>query len=142
MILFHTEDIRFVLKEKTKIKSWIRLVVEKHKRKCGDIQFVFCSDRYLLEMNQQYLNHDTLTDVITFDYSKDDTQQPVSGDIFISIERIAENAEKFGKSKENELHRVMVHGVLHLLGYKDKNPAAKAEMTKAEDRSLKHLSAC
>lgn len=139
MISFHNEDIRFTLKEKAKIKSWINSVIGKKKRKAGDLNFVFCSDEYLLGINRQYLNHDTYTDIITFDYSKEDPGQPVSGDVFISVERVRENAETFGKTFENELHRVIIHGTLHLLGYKDKTKAAKEEMTKEEDKSLKLL---
>lgn len=142
MIQFHTEDIRFTLKEKTRLKRWITAVIQQKKREVGEINFVFCSDKHLLGMNQQYLNHHTLTDIITFDYSKDNPEMPISGDIFISVERTRENAEKFAKTSENELHRVMIHGVLHLLGFKDKTPVAKAEMTKQEDRSLKLLEAC
>lgn len=137
MISFNNEDIQFNLKNKTKLKSWIVATIEKKKRKAGDISFVFCSDAFLLEMNKEYLNHDTYTDIITFDYSKEDAKQPISGDIFISIDRVQENADQFSKTFEEELHRVIIHGVLHLLGYKDKTKIAKAEMTKQEDLCLK-----
>ena len=140
MIHFHTEDIKFVFKNKTEIKQWITSVAKGKKRKVGDLSFVFCSDDFLLRLNKEYLNHDTLTDIITFDYSKDDNQLPISGDIYISIDRIRENAIKFNKSFENELHRVIIHGTLHLLGYADKTKAAKLEMTKQEDIALKLLS--
>ena len=140
MISFHTEDIRFTLKDKAILKGWITSVIEKKKRKTGELNFIFCSDEHLLGINRQYLNHDTYTDIITFDYSKEDVKLPVSGDIFISIDRVRENAEKFSKSFENELHRVIIHGTLHLLGYKDKAKAAKEEMTKEEDKSLTLLS--
>ncbi len=140
MIHFHTEDIKFVFKNKTEIKQWITSVAKGKKRKVGDLSFVFCSDDFLLRLNKEYLNHDTLTDIITFDYSKDDNQLPISGDIYISIDRIRENAIKFNKSFENELHRVIIHGTLHLLGYADKTKAAKLEMTKQEDMALNLLS--
>ena len=140
MIHFHTEDIKFVFKNKTEIKQWITSVAKGKKRKVGDLSFVFCSDGFLLRLNKEYLNHDTLTDIITFDYSKDDNQLPISGDIYISIDRIRENAVKFNKSFENELHRVIIHGTLHLLGYADKTKAAKLEMTKQEDIALNLLS--
>ena len=140
MIHFHTEDIKFVFKNKTEIKQWITSVAKGKKRKVGDLSFVFCSDDFLLRLNKEYLNHDTLTDIITFDYSKDDNQLPISGDIYICIDRIRENAIKFNKSFENELHRVIIHGTLHLLGYADKTKAAKLEMTKQEDIALKLLS--
>ncbi len=139
MISFNSEDIQFNLKNKTKLKSWVVKTIEGKKKKAGDISFVFCSDAFLLEMNKEYLNHDTYTDIITFDYSKDDAKLPISGDIFISIDRVQENADKFSKTFEDELHRVIIHGVLHLFGYKDKTKVAKAEMTKQEDLCLKAL---
>lgn len=152
MINFHSEDIPFNLKNKTKLKSWIVSTIEKKKRKAGDISFVFCSDAFLLEMNKEYLNHDTYTDIITFDYSYSEGGQfplntdsyrdgtwGISGDIFISIDRVRENADAFSKKFEDELHRVVIHGILHLLGYKDKTKIAKAEMRKQEDQCLKAL---
>lgn len=140
MISFHNEDVKFSLKNKAILKEWIKSTIEKKKRKTGDLNFIFCSDEHLLGINKQYLDHDTYTDIITFDYSKEDVKMPVSGDIFISIERVRENAEKFSKTFENELHRVIIHGTLHLLGYADKSKLAKAEMTKQEDLCLKALS--
>lgn len=163
MISFNNEDVQFNLKNKAKLKSWIVATIGKKKQKTGDISFVFCSDAFLLEMNIEYLNHDTYTDIITFDYSSDLSAKgkgfstslevttkgakpqttkistPISGDIFISIDRVKENANKFSKTFEDELHRVIIHGVLHLLGYKDKTKVAKAEMTKQEDLCLKAL---
>jgi len=143
MIHFHTEGIKYSLNNKTLLKQWITSTIEKRKCKTGEITFVFCSDDYLLKINREYLNHDTYTDIITFDYSD---QFPlvkgvrgIRGDILISIDRVKENAEKFSKSLEEELHRVIIHGVLHLLGYSDKTKAAKAEMTKQEDVCLKVL---
>jgi probable rRNA maturation factor len=139
MISFSSEESGFSLKKRTVLKNWINDVIIKSKRKPGEISFIFCSDDQLLTINQQYLNHDTYTDIITFDYSKEDIKQPVSGDIFISVDRIKENAEKYSKSFEDELHRVIIHGILHLLGYKDKTKAAKEEMTKQENKCLKLL---
>ncbi|EFK96884.1 conserved hypothetical protein [sediment metagenome] len=139
MISFNSAEISFNLKNKKALKFWIKSVVQEKNRKTGDISFVFCTDDYLLEINKQYLNHDTLTDIITFDYSKENPQQAISGDIFISIERVKENAKKFNKTFENELNRVMIHGVLHLLGYGDKTPKDKVEMTRQEDLCLKLL---
>lgn len=139
MINLQTENVKFTLKNKTLLKQWIKEVIEKKKRKTGEITFVFCNDNYLLNINKQYLNHDTFTDIITFDYSKEDSKQPISGDIFISIERVKENALKYSKTFENELHRVIIHGVLHLLGYTDKTKIAKEEMTKQENLCLKIL---
>ena len=137
MISFQTEDTAFKLKNKIRLKQWINAVIEKKKRKAGDIAFIFCSDAYLLTINQQYLNHNTYTDIITFDYSKENTRLPVSGDIFISIERVKENALKYSGTFDNELNRILIHGILHLLGHADKTKADKAEMTKQEENCLK-----
>ena len=139
MTQFKNENLKFTLRNKTILKKWISATINKEKRKEGDITFIFCSDEYLLLINKQYLQHDTYTDIITFDYSEGDSAQPISGDIFISIERVKENAEKFSTTFENELHRVIIHGVLHLLGYKDKTKVAKAQMTSKEDYYLKQL---
>jgi probable rRNA maturation factor len=139
MISFHSEDIKYNLKNKATLKKWIAAVIKKHKRETGDISFVFCSDSFLLEMNKEYLDHDTYTDIITFDYSKESKTLPVSGEIFISIDRVEENAASFSKTFENELHRVIIHGVLHLLGFGDKTKKAKEEMRKQEDLCLKTL---
>lgn len=139
MINFTSEESGFRLKKRTVLKNWINGVIIKSKRKPGEISFIFCSDDHLLKINQQYLDHDTYTDIITFDYSKDDIKQPVSGDIFISVDRIKENAKKYSKSFEDELHRVIIHGILHLLGYKDKTKASKEEMTKQENKCLRSL---
>lgn len=136
MISFYNQDINFKVKNKNRLKQWIKTVVHSKNRRVGDIVFIFCSDDFLLEINQQYLKHNTLTDIITFDYSTENTQQLIRGDIYISIDRIQENAKKFFKTTENELHRVMIHGVLHLLGYKDKTLAARTEMTNQEDSCL------
>jgi probable rRNA maturation factor len=136
MISFNNNDIKFSLKNKSILKKWISETIIAEKGKTGDINFIFCNDDYLLEINQKYLNHDTLTDIITFDYSEKDKK---SGDIFISIERVKENAEKFNVSMEEELHRVIIHGILHLCGFKDKNKADKALMTEAENKHLMQL---
>jgi len=146
-IHFHSEDVSFTPKNKTILRNWITASLLKERKQPGDINFVFCSDDHLLEMNRTYLQHDTLTDIITFDYSEEMTGtlptsnsqlKTISGDIFISIDRIKENAEKFNTSFDNELHRVMIHGVLHLAGYKDKSKPDKTLMTQKEDFYL-HL---
>lgn len=134
-ILFFTEDIDFKLKDKAKIRQWIMNTIkaEGYKR-VGELSFILCSDSYLLEINKQYLNHDTYTDIVTFDSSED--EDVIAGDIFISVERIAENAEKFKVNSSDELHRVIIHGVLHLCGYYDKSPEDKALMTNKENEYL------
>ncbi len=132
-IQFHCEDIKVPLKNKKTIREWIVGTITREGKKTGDISYIFCSDSYLLKINQEYLQHDDYTDVITFDYTEGDK---ISGDIFISYERIIENAAGLDISPENELLRVMIHGILHLCGYKDKNPIAKKEMTEKENKNL------
>ena len=134
MISFNNQSISFKLKDKTKLKQWIKIITEKEKHRLGSINYIFCTDDELLEINIRHLNHNTLTDIITFDYTEDKT---ISSDIFISIDRIAENAQKFKVSFEEELHRVMIHGILHLCGYKDKSKADAELMRKKENTSLK-----
>ncbi len=134
MIHFCTEDITFSLKEKLKHKAWLNEVAKQEGKKILELTYVLCSDEYLLQINQEYLNHDTLTDIVTFDNSED--PKKIEGDIFISIERVRENGNKLGTS-ETELERVMVHGLLHLLGYKDKKKEDKALMTEKEDFYIK-----
>jgi len=133
-INFFAEDISFNLKQKGLVRIWIRntIIAENHRLRL--LNFIFCSDAYLLNINQQYLNHDTYTDIITFDNS--DTEQEIVGDIFISLDRIRENAKELEINETDELHRVMIHGTLHLLGYADKGKSAKALMTEKEDLYL------
>jgi probable rRNA maturation factor len=133
-INFFLEDISFSLKNKIKLRNWIKNTIESEGKKLGELNFIFCSDTYLLEINQQYLKHDTFTDIITFDSSE--VEGIINGDIFISYERVQENAAKFSTSIPNELHRIIIHGTLHLLGYKDKTKPAKALMTQKEDEYL------
>ena len=132
MINFNFET-DFNLENTTKITNWISTTIEKENCQLGDISYVFCDDKYLLELNKKYLNHDTLTDIISFDYSEEGI---VSGDIFISIERVKENAKKFKISFIDELYRVIIHGVLHYCGYKDKTEGEKKEMRRKENNYL------
>lgn len=125
------------LKKRTILKQWIKAIVENNKKEVGDISYIFCSDEQLLEINKEFLNHDYYTDIITFDYSETDV---VSGDLFISIERIKDNAKTLKTSYQEELHRVIIHGVLHLLGYKDKTEEESENMRKLEDECLLILS--
>lgn len=134
-ISFFSEGITFTLKDKQKIRQWILATTQNEGyKRVGELSFVFCSDEYLLEMNKQYLDHDTFTDIVTFDSSEDDSV--IAGDIFISIDRIRENAVKFGVTEKDELHRVIIHGVLHLCGYHDKEKEDKLQMTAKEDAYL------
>ncbi|EDM36343.1 hypothetical protein PBAL39_11582 [Pedobacter sp. BAL39] len=137
-IHFFTEETTYTLKKKTIIKDWIKATISNEGHELQELNFILCSDEYLLRINQEYLNHDTYTDVITFDHSE--ALKMIAGDIFISIERIQENAKNFGHTTQQELCRVMIHGTLHLLGYKDKGKAAKTLMTQKEDQYLALLS--
>ena len=136
MIHFHAEDIVFTLKNKLAHKAWLNAVAKEESKKITELNYVFCSDKYLLEINQTYLQHDTLTDIVTFDNSE--YADKIEGDIFISHERIVENASTYGTA-ETELQRVMVHGLLHLIGYKDKTKADKQLMTEKEDYYLAQI---
>lgn len=133
MIAFSTEDTRFRLKNIRAIKKWLMAAAETEGVKNIRLQYVFCSDAKLLLLNQEYLKHDTLTDVITFDYSEG---KKVAGDICISIDRVKENAVKYKTTFNAELYRVMVHGLLHLAGWKDKTKEAKSAIRRREDFHL------
>jgi probable rRNA maturation factor len=133
-INFFEEDISFKLKDKNKVKAWIKSTIETEGYKLNELNYIFCSDQHLLKINQQYLDHDTYTDIITFDNSEKD--RVIEGDIFISIDRIRDNAIKFNSGEINELHRVIIHGALHLLGYQDKKAESKKIMTGMEDHYL------
>lgn len=126
----------YPLKSRTKIKQWIKQIIESKGKKTGNITYIFCDDEYLLEVNKQYLQHDYYTDVITFDYVENDL---IGGDIFISTDRVRENALAFGSSETEELHRVIIHGALHLLGLKDKSKEEASQMREAENEALKLL---
>jgi rRNA maturation RNase YbeY len=132
-ISFHNEDIAFVLPQKRLHKQWIEQIVLSHGKTVGELTYVFCSDEYLLEMNKTYLQHDYYTDIITFDYSQG---AEISGDLFISLPRVKENASKIGVPLQNELQRVVIHGVLHLCGFKDKKKKDVELMRKMEEKAL------
>jgi rRNA maturation RNase YbeY len=133
-IRFFTEDSSVALKNKAKLRDWFINTAKAEGNSVKELNYIFCSDDYLLEMNQSYLKHETYTDIITFDNSETDGR--VLGDIFISIDRIKENAKNFGVTESEELHRVMIHGLLHLLGYGDKSKAEKTTMTEKENHYL------
>ena len=133
-IHFFSEDISFILKEKNKVRNWIRNTIRSEGKKLRELNLIFCSDTYLLEINKQYLDHDTFTDIVTFDNSE--SPELIIGDIFISIDRIRENAAKYKVAEKDELHRVIIHGTLHLIGYKDKTKPDKSLMTEKEDQHI------
>lgn len=137
-IKFFNENVNFNLAGKRKIKGWIIDVAEKEKKNIESLNIIFTDDKTLSEINIKYLKNNSLTDVIAFDYKENEMH--ITGDIFISIERVRENAKKFKVKVQYELRRVIIHGVLHLAGYKDKSPTEKAEMTKKEDYYLTLLS--
>jgi probable rRNA maturation factor len=133
MINFYSEIEKFSLSSINKVKRWIESVIISEEKKEGAISYIFCDDAYLLKKNIKYLKHNTLTDIISFDYTMGEI---ISGDIFISIERVKENAKLFQTDFKDELHRVMVHGVLHYCGYHDKTKQEKAQMRTKEDYYL------
>ena len=135
MIEFHNE-IEFVLQNQGELQSWIKKVITCENKEIGEINYIFCSDEYLLERNLKYLNHDTLTDIITFNYCK---EKIINSDIMISIDRVKENSTNFDNSFTEELHRVMIHGILHLIGYDDKTEKEKNLMREKENFYLKKL---
>ena len=132
-ITFSTQADSFCLEDEQRLIKWIKTIITSQGKKVGVISYLFCDDDYVLEANQSFLNHDTYTDIITFDYVVGNL---VSGDIMISVDRVGENAKKFGASFEAELHRVIIHGVLHLLGQGDKSDSEAAEMRRQEEESL------
>lgn len=132
-ISFSTENVKFDLKDKMRVKKWITEVIKAQGKRVGEIGYLFCDDDYLIEVNMSYLNHDTYTDIITFDYVEGDY---ISGDILISVERVEENSKTFNTTFDQELHRVIIHGILHLLGQSDKTEVEAMEMRNKENRAL------
>ena len=133
MISYFFEDTDFQFKNRTINNKWLRLVAESEIRRIGQISIIFCSDNYILDVNQQYLQHDYFTDIITFDYCEGDR---LSGDLFISVDTVRENAQEYGTEFTDELNRVIVHSVLHLIGYDDHSEEDIAVMRKKEDYYL------
>ena len=133
MIRYYREDTKFDLKGKLQNNRWLKEVAEREGRKIGDINIIFCSDPYLLDVNKKYLGHDYYTDIITFDYCEKDI---LSGDLFISVDCVRDNASFYGTEFSNELNRVMVHGVLHLIGYDDHTDEDIAVMRSKENTYL------
>lgn len=133
MVSYFTEDITFPFKLKRLTSKWLKFVAHSEARRLGDISIIFCSDQYILDVNRKYLNHDYYTDIITFDYCEGDL---LSGDLFISIDSVRENAAFYGTAFENELNRVIVHGVLHLIGYDDHTEEEITQMRSKEDYYL------
>lgn len=133
MVRYFFEDVSFEYKGRRLTNSWLKTVAERESCRLGDINIIFCSDPYLLDINLQYLGHNYYTDIITFDYSE---KPKVSGDLFISIDTVKDNAAFYGSSFDEELHRVIVHGVLHLIGYDDHSDEDIKQMRAKENESL------
>lgn len=133
MTSFFFEDTDFQFKSKNLTKQWLKLVAESEIRRLGDINIIFCSDNYILDVNQRYLNHDYFTDIITFDYCEG---EKLNGDLFISIDSVRENSIEYGTEFNDELNRVIVHGILHLIGYDDHTDEDISLMRKKEDYYL------
>ena len=134
MIVFNAVNISLPEIDREKISAWVNLVAADYGRNVGDIAYIFCDDEKILEVNKQFLQHDYYTDIITFDYS---TDQYISGDLFISLDTVRSNAALVGSTYEEELHRVFIHGILHLCGLNDKGPGEREIMEAAENRALK-----
>ena len=133
MISYYSENVKVPNIRRRDVSAWIKKVAALHGKKVGNIAYIFCDDEKILEVNRQYLQHDYYTDIITFDDSEGDV---ISGDIFISLDTVRSNAEKEGVDFTDELHRILVHGVLHLTGQADKTPETKAVMTRKEEHAL------
>jgi probable rRNA maturation factor len=133
VISYNTIDIKMPAIPHRETSAWVREVAASYGKRVGEVAYVFCSDEKILEVNRQYLQHDYYTDIITFDYCEGDV---VSGDLFISLDTVRTNAEQFGKDYDEELHRVIIHGILHLCGINDKGPGEREIMEAAENRAL------
>lgn len=136
-INFFTEEVSFTLKNKRQLREWISLVIDRENHQLESLNYIFCSDDYLFKMNEEYLGHNTYTDIITFDNSTENNS--IEGDVYISVERVNDNANTQNTDATEELHRVMIHGVLHLLGYSDKTNEQKRSMRQKEDACLSLL---
>lgn len=136
MAISFSLETKYNLKSRTLIKKWLKQIIENKGYKLGTLSYILCDDDYLLEINKQYLQHEFYTDIITFDYVEDGV---INGDIFISVDRVKENASLFGVSEREELMRVFAHGVLHLTGLKDESPEEASQMREAENASLELL---
>lgn len=133
MISYFFEDTAFIYKGKARNNRWLKLVAESEIRRIGEVNIIFCSDRYILDINLRYLQHDYFTDIITFDYCEG---EKLSGDLFISVDSVRENAVFYGTEFDEELHRVIVHGLLHLIGYDDHSEEDKKTMRSKENYYL------
>ncbi|MFT3993269.1 MAG: rRNA maturation RNase YbeY [Dysgonomonas sp.] len=135
-ISYQVEGVKIPSIKKRETSNWIKNVAAAYGKKIGEIAYIFCSDEKILEVNNQYLQHDYYTDIITFDYTEDNV---ISGDIFISTDTVKSNSEQFNTDYQNELHRIIIHGILHLCGINDKGPGEREHMTECENKALAML---
>ena len=133
MITYQTDGVRLPAIKKRENNAWIKAVAAKYGKRIGEVAYIFCNDQRILEVNREYLQHDYYTDIITFDYTEGNC---ISGDLFISLDTVKTNAEQFGQDYERELHRVIIHGILHLCGIDDKGPGQRELMEAAENQAL------
>jgi probable rRNA maturation factor len=133
-ISFYSEDVDMPDFNRNVVVEWIRQAIQSENKDTGDCSIIFCSDKYLLEINKKYLNHDYFTDIVAFDYGENNI---VSGDLFISVDRVKDNAAYYDVDVNQELHRVMIHGIMHLCGYKDSNESEQKQMREKENHYLK-----
>ena len=136
MITYNAEGVKFPNIKRRETTAWIRRVASTYGKTVGEVGYLFCNDEKILEVNREYLGHDYYTDIITFDYSEGKT---ISGDLFISLDTVFTNSDKFGRPYNEELHRVIIHGILHLCGINDKGPGEREIMEAAEDKALAML---
>ena len=141
MIRYYNESCNYSLPKKRLTSAWLKSLAEQEGYALGEVNYIFCSAEHLLEMNRQFLGHDYFTDVITFDYSDRKVEKVVSGDVFIDVETVADNARIYGATKLQEMRRILAHGLLHLCGQKDKTPTAERQMHRKEDKYLAQLTA-
>ncbi|WP_106831729.1 rRNA maturation RNase YbeY [Parabacteroides pacaensis] len=132
-VYYYAEEVKFPVIKKRETTAWIKKVADKYGKKVGDISYIFCSDERILEVNREYLQHDYYTDIITFDYTE---KNVISGDLFISLETVKSNSEKFGTEYKEELLRTIIHGILHLCGINDKGPGEREIMEQNENAAL------
>lgn len=135
-VIYQSEGVKTPLIKKREVTKWIKDVAASYGKKAGDISYIFCSDEKILEINKEYLQHDYYTDIITFDYTDEDV---ISGDIFISLDTVSSNAKEFNTDYMEELHRIIIHGILHLCGINDKGPGEREHMTECENKALQLL---
>jgi len=136
MVKYNADDVKIPSFPKRKVTAWIKIIAEKYEKRVGEVSFIFCSDTKIIDINRNFLNHDYYTDIITFDYSENDR---ISGELYISVDTVRTNAQKYKQPYQKELFRVMIHGILHLCGINDITHNQKKMMRNNENEALKHI---